>query len=186
MVVKVDSKDIIRDKMLSQLEGIDKKEKERRDLRIRERLFLNPKFQKANIIMSYVSKSYEVDTWTIIEKSLEMGKKIAVPYVLKGDRLILPSLVLDCKELVKGPYGVYQPHPDNIRRIDLNQLDLLLVPGVAFDKAGNRLGHGKGYYDRFLKKAPYTYSLGLSYEFQVLESLPISEFDRPVSSLIYA
>ena len=186
MVVKVDSKDKIRDIMFSQLENMNKEEKERRNLRIRERLFLNPKFQKANIIMSYVSKSYEVDTWTIIEKSLEMGKKVAVPYVLKGDRLMLPSLILDCKELVKGSYGVYQPHPDNIRRVDLNQLDLLLVPGVAFDKAGNRLGHGKGYYDRFLKKVPYTYSLGLSYEFQVLERLPISMLDRPVSSLIYA
>ncbi|MDP8253110.1 MAG: 5-formyltetrahydrofolate cyclo-ligase [Candidatus Kaelpia aquatica] len=186
MVLKVDRKDKIRDKMLSQLEGMDKKEKERRSLRIRERLFLNPKFQKANIIMSYVSKSYEVDTWTIIEKSLEMGKKIAVPYVLKGEKLMFPSLVLDCKELVRGPYEIYQPHPDNIRRVDLSRLDLLLVPGLAFDKAGNRLGHGEGYYDRFLKKTPYTYSLGLSYEFQVIDCLPISEFDRPVSSLIYA
>ena len=186
MVVKVDSKDKIRDIMFSQLESMNKEEKERRNLRIRERLFLNPKFQKANIIMSYVSKSYEVDTWTIIEKSLEMGKKVAVPYVLKDERLIFPSLVLDCKELVKGPYGVYQPHPDNIRRVDLNQLDLLLVPGIAFDKAGNRLGHGKGYYDRFLKKVPYTYSLGLSYNFQIIDFLPISNLDRPVSSLICA
>ncbi len=186
MVIKVANKDKIRDEMFSKLESMDMKEKERRNQRIREKLFLNPKFQNANIIMSYVSKSYEVDTWTIIEKSLEMGKRIAVPYVLKGDRFILPSLVLDCKELVKGPYGVYQPHPDNIRRVDLNQLDLLIVPGVAFDKSGNRLGHGKGYYDRFLKKVPYTHSIGLSYEFQVLDSLPVSTFDRPVSSLICA
>ncbi|MDP8215931.1 MAG: 5-formyltetrahydrofolate cyclo-ligase [Candidatus Kaelpia imicola] len=182
----MNNKDKIREEMFSKLKSMDKEEKERRNLGIRERLFLNPKFQKANIIMSYVSKSYEVDTWMIIEKSLEMGKKIAVPYVLKGDRLILPSLVLDCKELTEGPYGVYQPHHDNIRRVDLSRLDLLLIPGIAFDRAGNRLGHGKGYYDRFLKKTPYTYSLGLSYEFQVIDCLPISEFDRPVSSLIYA
>ncbi|HEO64151.1 MAG TPA: 5-formyltetrahydrofolate cyclo-ligase, partial [Candidatus Omnitrophica bacterium] len=130
------------------------------------------------------SKSYEVDTWTIIKQALETGKKVAVPYVLKGDRFIIPSLIVDKEELIKGPYGVYQPHPDNVRAVDLNQLDIVLVPGIAFDRKGNRLGHGKGYYDRFIKKIPYAYTLGLAYDFQILEALPVSEEDRPVSSLV--
>jgi len=182
----VDEKQVLREKMFLELKNLEKEEKERRNAVIREKFFSNINFKDANFIMSYVSKPYEVDTWRIIKQSLEMGKKIAVPCVLKGERLMVPALILDHKELSLGPYGVYQPHPDNIRQVDLNQLDLVLVPGIAFDKEGNRLGHGRGYFDRFLKKLPrHVHIMGLAYEFQILPKLPISQKDFPMSSLIY-
>ncbi|MDP8234446.1 MAG: 5-formyltetrahydrofolate cyclo-ligase, partial [Candidatus Saelkia tenebricola] len=74
----MDEKSLIRGKMFLELKNLENKEKERRNARIKEKLFSNIKFKNANLIMSYVSKPYEVDTWRIIEKSLEMGKKIAV------------------------------------------------------------------------------------------------------------
>jgi 5-formyltetrahydrofolate cyclo-ligase len=71
--------------------------------------------------------------------------------------------------------------------VDLDQIEIILVPGIAFDKDGNRLGHGKGYFDRFLRKIPKTtYTIGLAYEFQILKDLPISKADIPVSTVIYA
>jgi len=176
----------IRQKMLEKLKNMDKEEKERRNARIREKLFSYDRFKKANVIMSYVSKSYEVDTWEIIKRSLEMGKKVAVPFILKEERLIFPALILDPGELTPGPFGVYQPPPDNLRQLNLNQIEIILVPGLAFDNQGNRLGHGQGYFDRFLKKIPCNiHTVGLAYEFQVLNALPFSPEDIPVSTLIY-
>ncbi len=186
IVITMDQKDMIRKELLTKLNNLNKDEKERRNARIREKLFSEKKFKNANFIMSYVSKRYEVDSWEIIRKSLEMGKKVAVPYVLKEERVMIPSLILDPAELLPGPYGVYQPHSDNVRQVDFNQLEIVLVPGIAFDRDGNRLGHGQGYFDRFLKKIPKTYSIGLAYELQILNSLPIFEEDIPVTALIYA
>ncbi len=187
MVLKMTQKEDLREQMLYKLKILDQKEKERRNARIKERLLSEAKFKNANYIMSYVSKPYEVDTWEIIKCSLEMGKKVAVPYVLKEERVMLPALILDPQELILGPYGVHQPHPDNIRQVDLSQIEIILVPGIAFDKAGNRLGHGKGYFDRFLRNIPSRiHSIGLAYEFQILQSLPVSPNDVPVSALIYA
>jgi len=187
MVIGMQEKNIIREKMLKKLKSLDKEEKERRNAGIREKLFSDYKFRNANFIMSYVSKPYEVDTWKIISRSLEMGKKVAVPYVLREKKVMFPSLILDPKELVLGSYGIYQPHPDNLRQVDLSQIEIILVPGIAFDDKGNRLGHGQGYFDRFLKKVPQnTYTIGLAYEFQILKSLPISKEDVAVSTLIYS
>lgn len=180
-------KESIRKQLLLRLRNLDPEEKERRNKRVREKLFSNERFKRANFIMSYVSKPYEVDTWEIIKRSLEMGKKVAVPFIVKEKGLIIPSLILDPKELVLGPYGICQPHPDNLRQVDLDQIEIILVPGIAFDKDGNRLGHGKGYFDSFLRKIPKaTYTIGLAYEFQILKDLPISKADIPVSTVIYA
>jgi len=186
MVIGMEEKEKIRQKMLEQLKNMDKEEKERRNARIREKLFSYDRFKRASIVMSYVSKGYEVDTWEIIKRSLEMGKKVAVPFILKEGRLILPSLILDPKELIPGPFGVCQPHPDNLRQLNLNQIEIILVPGLAFDRQGNRLGHGQGYFDRFLKKIPPNiHTIGLAYEFQILNTLPFGPEDIPVSTLIY-
>lgn len=175
----------IRREMLEKLKNMDKEEKERRNARIREKLFSYDRFKKANVIMSYVSKPYEVDTWDIIKRSLEMGKKVAVPFILEQERLILPSLIVDHRELIPGPFGIYQPHPDNLRQLNLNQIEIILVPGLAFDKQGNRIGHGQGYFDRFLKKiSPNAHTIGLAYEFQILNTLPFDPEDIPVSTLI--
>lgn len=187
MVIEMQSKESIRETLFRKLKILDKEERERRNARIREKLFSEAKFKNANLIMSYVSKPYEVDTWEIIRASLEMGKKVAVPYVLRERRLMLASMILNLRELVLGPYGIYQPHRENLRIVELNQIEIILVPGIAFDRKCNRLGHGQGYFDRFLKKISMpTYTIGLAYEFQILKSLPVSRGDIPLSTLIYA
>jgi 5-formyltetrahydrofolate cyclo-ligase len=187
MVRLILEKSELRTTMLDKLKNMEKRDKERRNELIREKLFSLPEYKNSNLIMSYVSLDYEVDTWQIIKKSLETGKKVAVPVVMKEEMALVPSLIVDPAELKPGPYGVFQPDKKNMRALELYQIDIIIVPGIAFDYQGNRLGHGRGYFDRFLKKVPLDIPrIGLAYGIQILDHLPISCLDVPVSKLIYA
>jgi 5-formyltetrahydrofolate cyclo-ligase len=89
----------------------------------------------------------------------------------------------DHAKLKLGPYGVHEPVEEKCLR--LADLDLIIVPGLAFDKSGNRLGRGKGYYDRFLSKLPSdTQSVGLAFDFQILPFVPTTEHDVSVTRVI--
>jgi 5-formyltetrahydrofolate cyclo-ligase len=91
----------------------------------------------------------------------------------------------DKARLKKGPYGICEPVVQ--RFVKREDLDLVIVPGVAFDRRGNRLGRGKGYYDRFLKKLPNeAISFGLAFDFQILPSLPATKTDVSVNKVIFA
>jgi 5-formyltetrahydrofolate cyclo-ligase len=99
---------------------------------------------------------------------------------------MLPFLAKDFpKNLTIGPYDIRQPKEEFSHPISLADIDLVIVPGVAFDSKCNRLGRGKGYYDRFLKTLPKdTPSIGLAFDFQIVENLPHSSLDLPVKKII--
>ena len=89
------------------------------------------------------------------------------------------------KELEIGPFGIKQPKKDQIKPINLEDIDLVVVPGLAFDRKNNRLGRGGGYYDRFLKKLPSSAStVGLAFDFQIVENLPVTSLDVKVQALL--
>ena len=143
-------------------------------------------FKKAKCVMFYVSKHYEVSTHDMIDESIAMGKKVVVPITLKEEKMLKPSELKDRKtELVEGHYGVHQPHEKHIRPVSLEEVNLMLIPGLAFDRSGHRLGHGGGYYDRFLEKMPPTvFTVGLAFGFQVVDELPRYPTDIPVNKLL--
>jgi len=90
------------------------------------------------------------------------------------------------KDLVRGPYGIYQPKA-HFEVFHPRSIDLAIVPGVAFDKKGNRLGRGMGYYDKFLTRLrPGVPTVGLAFKFQVVRKLPTLSHDRPVTKLLTA
>jgi 5-formyltetrahydrofolate cyclo-ligase len=167
----------IRSQLLKKLRKQKEVERLRRSFQIQKKLFALPEFIKAKIIMFYLSFDGEVETFRMIDKAISLGKKIAVPVIKRKSRGLAPSLIMDCKYgLEVGPYGIYQPKPVCMRNIPLSKIDLVIVPAVAFDLKGNRIGRGLGYYDRFLhslpKKAP---SVGLAFYFQVLNNIPSIE-----------
>ena len=98
--------------------------------------------------------------------------------------MMLPCVLGRKTKLKKGLYGIYQPAIE--RLINLKDLDLVIVPGVAFDKRGNRLGRGKGYYDCLLNKVPKAPSIGLAFDFQILPTLPATTKDVSVNRAIFA
>ncbi|MBI4343199.1 MAG: 5-formyltetrahydrofolate cyclo-ligase, partial [Candidatus Omnitrophica bacterium] len=90
-------------------------------------------------------------------------------------------------ELAPGAFGVLEPTPSARRPVRLRELDAVLVPGLAFDRQGRRLGHGYGYFDRLLARLPQaTPVIGLAFRFQLLDRLPAASHDRPVSTVLTA
>ncbi len=155
---------------------------------IKEKLFKLAEFKRAEYVMFYIATSKEVQTRLMITEAKTSGKKIVLPVILRGEGRMIPSLIEDFeKELTLGPYKIFQPHSKYIREIAAERIDLAVVPGLAFDKQGNRLGRGRGYYDKFLSRVPAgTPRVGLAFDFQVLKSFPVLSHDISVTRVISA
>lgn len=155
---------------------------------IKKRLFNLAEFKRAKCVMFYIATDEEVETRFMILEAQKIGKRIAVPVILRKEKKIIASLIEDMeKELAPGPYGVLQPQSKHIRPIPHKSIDLVVVPGVAFDKEGRRLGRGGGYYDKFLARLPLGIPrIGLAFDFQVLKDLPVLSHDIPVTRVISA
>lgn len=145
-----------------------------------------PVFQKAVTILFYCSFKGEVNTFPLIEKAIALKKRVAVPFIQKEIKQISIMLIESTKDLISGSYGIPEPRYDAANVLECSDLDLAIVPGVAFDKANNRLGRGAGFYDRFLSELPSTIPvIGLAYDFQLVSELPgLEPHDRPVSRVI--
>ncbi len=155
---------------------------------IKNKLFNEEEFKRARVVMFYVSLKDEVDTLIMIDEALKAGKRVAVPVILKEEkRLIAGEIHNRLEDLESQHFGIYQPRQDRVKEVPLDDIDLIVVPGVAFDRKNIRLGRGHGYYDRFLSGLPKrTKIIGLAFDFQVLEDLPQDPHDVPVSKIITA
>lgn len=178
------TKESIRSKILSKLKTQKEGDRERKSKTIKGKLFRTEIFRKAKTVMFYIAFDGEVKTTDMIEEAKKLGKTIVVP-ICKKNRIIKACLFGDKERLVRGPYGIWEPMLEQC--VNLKNLDLVIVPGVAFDKKGRRLGRGKGYYDRFLKKLPEkTASVGLAFDFQILPLVPATTYDVNVDKVIFA
>jgi len=139
-----------------------------------------PEYAAADTVMCYVDVRHEVRTRQFISAALEGSKRIVLPYCL-DNRLEL-FLLESMDELCPGTYGIPEPKVElralARKRVDVGRLDLVMVPGVAFDRRGARLGHGKGYYDRLLAGVRTdTLLVGLAFECQVFAEIPTEPHD---------
>lgn len=162
--------------MLEKRNALDAKEAARRSKRVQEFLLNSKEFKSAKVIGAYHAFGSEVMTDLIIERAQALGKTIALPSV-EGESLAFYELSSG-KYLVKGRFGIMEPLPYG----PVDAMDLLVVPGVAFDKRGYRLGYGKGYYDKFLARKKVA-SIGLGYSFQLLECLPKDKYDKRLDAV---
>lgn len=184
LVVK---KDIIRRRVLNELKAQKEEQRRKKSLAIKEKLFDSEEFKKAKKILLYVGKDYEVDTKPIIKEALQKGKRVFLPVTdTKGKKLTISEVSDIERDIESGPYGIYQPKAGCTVESRSETFDLLILPGVAFDKSGNRIGHGAGYYDRFLKDIPHEIPrISLAFEFQVQdEDIPAFAYDIPVTRVI--
>lgn len=144
---------------------------------IMRKLEQHPDFIKAKKIMLYSSLPDEVQTQDFIEKWRNQ-KQIILPTVV-GDDIIPVELTPDTGFAV-GDFNILEPQ--NVAYT--GDFDLIVVPGVAFDRQGNRLGRGKGYYDRFLCQHRATKKIGLCFDFQLVDNVPVEENDIPMDEII--
>jgi len=181
-----DIKAKLRKIILAKLKNLKEEERQRKSLLIKDKLFRLSVFKRAKTVMFYISKDGEVDTILMIKEAIQKGKKVVVPITLSGEKELAVSLISgNERELEVGPLGVRQPKRAYIRPINLKNIDVVVVPGLAFDTKNNRLGRGGGYYDSFLKKLPKSIStIGLAFDFQIVENLPTASHDVKVQTLL--
>lgn len=146
-------------------------------------LFLSSEaYQNAKTVYGYLPYNQEVRTVPILEQALRDGKKVAVPKIY-GDTMKFLYLD-DLSKVEKNAMGIPEPVADT--PVAEDKTALVLMPGVAFTKKGDRMGYGGGFYDRFLAEEPNHPTLALCYDFQIVEHLPTEEFDIPVDTVLWA
>jgi len=178
-------KEILRHHILSIRRSLSSKEVKERSEKIRELFFNFPLVKRANLILFYLSLADEVQTEHLIRDTLRMGKRVAVPRVKKEKRKIIPCELNNYdEELEDGPWGILQPKIE-CKRVNIKEIDVVVVPGVVFDEKGHRLGFGAGFYDRFLELLPSTTkTVSLSFEVQIVKKVPSLPHDVPVDYII--
>ncbi|SHJ74677.1 5-formyltetrahydrofolate cyclo-ligase [Clostridium cavendishii DSM 21758] len=176
---KKELRKLIKEKRLN----LDRKEKELSDIKIAESFLKSAYFKECKTIFMYVSMEDEVETKEILKKALELGKHIYVPKV-ENTQKVMKALrinsLLDLNE--SGVFGILEPSIDNEELKE--EADIILVPGLAFDLSGGRLGYGGGFYDKFLKNSKSSKRIALCYDFQIVDEVPMEEFDEKIDFII--
>jgi 5-formyltetrahydrofolate cyclo-ligase len=141
---------------------------------------LEPQLQSANTILFYAPMPDELDVWPLLERLLKSGKICALPAHDGTTQTYCARRVTSLEtQIVTGKFDVREPAPD-CQIMPFNRFDLVIVPGMAFDLAGNRLGRGLGFYDRILAEASGV-KCGVAYDFQLQASIPVEAHDAKVN-----
>ncbi len=147
-----------------------------------EKFYNTPAYQAASTIYGYLPYNQEVRTVPMLQRALDEGKRVAVPKVY-GEEMRFIYLE-DLTQVSKGYAGIPEPIAD--APVADDKRALVLMPGLAFDPQGHRIGYGGGFYDKFLAKEPHHPTLALCYEFQMQAHLDTEEFDIPVDTVLWA
>lgn len=148
--------------------------------RLAQQFLASEYYKNASVIYGYLPYNQEVRTVPILEQALRDGKKVAVPKVY-GDTMQFHYLT-DLTRVAASEMGIPEPMGDEPVACDENAL--VLMPGLAFDKNGNRMGYGGGYYDKFLSAEPKHPTVALCYDFQLVEAIPTDAYDIPVDLVL--
>ena len=145
-----------------------------------------PEFKNSKNIMLYLSFNNEVNTYPLVKWCLDNDKTVIAPYCIQCNKEIVPYKITNLEnDLIKSTFGVMEPKQDLLEKVNIEDIDLILVPGVAFDEHCNRIGFGAGYYDRFLcKKSKNTPAIGMAYNYQIIDKVPTDEYDVPLDFII--
>lgn len=143
----------------------------------------NPKVRDAQSILMYYPLPDEVDVSTLIRQLVDEGKRVFLPKVVSDTEMTIHEYLSE-ESLEVGAYGIMEPKTPAVDDDTIKGLSLILVPGMAFDKFGNRLGRGKGYYDRFLSCVPFIYTIGVCFPFQVVQNIPVESNDIQMKEIV--
>ncbi len=152
--------------------------------RIEQLLTKQRAYHQSSTILFYVSFDNEVRTHDLIKQALQGGKTVLVPISDIKTKTLKAAHITSWTDLEAGAYGILEPRKEKRNIVPIETIELILVPGVAFDVKGNRIGYGKGYYDWLLTKLPIAHSIGLAFSFQIVQEIPIELNDKAVQTII--
>lgn len=177
-------KEELRKKIMKMRKNLSKFEVLEKSNQIKKNLFDIKELKQARTILFYISYDNEVYTHDMIKESMSSGKNVVVPVSDKENRRLILSELDSWDDLDYGSYNILEPEKEKIKEISADKIDLITVPGVAFDTRGHRIGHGMGYYDGLLKKSKKALHIGLAFEFQIVDKVPEKKHDIPVDKIV--
>ncbi len=152
---------------------------------IRARLYALEQFKEADKVLFYSSFRTEVNTEIMIRESLEMGKTVILPRVLHEENRLTKHVINGLDELIINQMGIAEPDMEKHSQVVVEDIHMLVIPGLAFDPKGARIGYGGGYYDRLLHRIKGKRTIAaLAFEAQIFEGLPMENHDIPVDYII--
>ena len=175
----------IRTEVLRRRDSIPPEQKAGKDDVIKTRLFNLEEFIDAKSVLMYISFRTEVDTIGQLEGIFCLGKKLLVPLVDSRQKTLTLYEIRETSELVPGYMGILEPKAAEDRKVELKDIDIIVVPGTGFDIKGNRLGYGGGYYDRLLANTKnHIPTIALAFEEQIVDDIPAESHDMKVDIIV--
>lgn len=180
-----DDKAVVRKEIMAKLAKLERPQYEHLSYEIASTLYKNSCWKEAKMIGITISRFPEVDTYQIIRKAWEEEKQVAIPKCLPKNREMVFRELTQFNQLESVYSGLLEPIEAETKEVLMKDIDLLIVPGLAFTKDGYRLGFGGGYYDRYLQKYKGE-TISLAFESQIVSQLPVEKHDLPVGKIISA
>lgn len=176
---------MIRRKLLLKRNNLSAASRRAKSRRIAENLKKLSEYRKAETVMFYITHGTEVGTEHLIEDALKDGKTVALPVAdTKRRKLCAAKICSINDDCGPGAYGIREPKHSTCKPVSHKKIDMVIVPGIAFDEKGYRIGYGKGYYDGWLTNFPAPKIVALAYDFQLVGQLPKDSHDKRMGTII--
>lgn len=179
----MDSKSELRKRILTMRNNMKKEDVDHNSRIIKDKIIELDIYKQSKVVFIYMDFNNEVKTSNFIKHMLSVGKRVVIPYTDTINTLLIPSEITGEEDLKFNSFGYYEPK--NMSPVNIEEIDMVIVPGVVFDKYLNRIGFGKGYYDKILDKLkPSAKKAAVAHEFQVLEEIPTEDHDVKMDMII--
>jgi 5-formyltetrahydrofolate cyclo-ligase len=179
----MESKSKIRKRILNVRNNMSKEDVKKNSNAIMDKITSLDIYKHSNVVFIYMDFKNEVMTSNLIKRMLSEKKRVVIPYTDSINTVLIPSEITKESDLKQNSFGYFEPK--SILPVNIEEIDLVIVPGVVFDKNLNRIGFGKGYYDKILNRLkPSAKKVALAHDFQVLEDIPAEEHDVKMDMII--
>jgi len=180
----MDGKREIRKRILALRNAMPREEIAAASLEIVKKLTEMEEIRRASTLMVFLSFGSEVHTDDLIRWGWGEGKRIVVPLCCPETRELMPCRIDGFDELETGHYGIREPKASHLQPVPQREIDAVLIPAVAFDRRGCRVGYGGGYYDRFLPEVPRAAKIGAAFACQIVAEIPADPYDVTVDRIV--
>ncbi len=181
----ISAKFLLRRRLRNVLSRLSRTEARRKSLKIMEKLIRSEAFKNARTLFAYMALPGEVQTKTIVSKAIRLGKRVYAPRIDAAKKKITIFEIREpSADLHPGAFGIPEPRAKKDRQGRPSSLDLVIVPGLGFDRKGRRLGRGEGYFDRFLKKTGKAVKIGIAFREQIVKKIPTAAHDVRVDKIL--
>jgi 5-formyltetrahydrofolate cyclo-ligase len=179
----MESKSQLRKRVLNVRNNMSKEDVKKNSNAIMDKITSLDIYKQSKVVFIYMDFKNEVMTSNLIKRMLSEKKRVVIPYTDSINTVLIPSEITKESDLKQNSFGYFEPK--SILPVNIEEIDLVIVPGVVFDKNLNRIGFGKGYYDKILNRLkPSAKKVALAHDFQVLEDIPAEEHDVKMDMII--